>query len=80
MDIRPSGYKLTQLEEDSLAKWIISMDSRGVAPRPSTVTEMADILLAARGTRPPPTGGVNWTLSFLKCREELRSRFAKRYD
>jgi hypothetical protein len=80
VDIRASGYKLTQLEEDSLAKWIISMDSRGAAPRPSTVREMADILLAARGTQPPPTVGVNWTSSFIRRREELRSRSSKRYD
>ena len=43
-DRRPSGHKLTQLEEDSLAEWILSMDSRGAAPRPSTVREMANIL------------------------------------
>jgi hypothetical protein len=54
-DTRPSGHKLTQLEEDSLCQWIISMDSRGAAPRQATVREMADILLAARGSHPPPT-------------------------
>ena len=37
------------IEEDSLVEWIISMDSRGAAPRPSTIREMANILLAARG-------------------------------
>jgi hypothetical protein len=49
-----SSHKLTQLEDDSLTEWILSMDSRGAAPRPSTVREMAHILLAARGTTPPP--------------------------
>jgi hypothetical protein len=35
------------------------MDSRGAAPRPSTVREIANILLAARGTNPLLTVGVN---------------------
>ncbi len=59
VDTRPTGHKLTQLEEDSLTEWILSMDSRGAAPRPSTVREMANILLAARGTDCPPTVGLN---------------------
>ena len=47
-DTRPNGHKLTQLEEDSLVEWILSMDSRGAAPRPEMVREMANILLAER--------------------------------
>jgi hypothetical protein len=58
-------YKLTQLEEDSLTEWIISMDTRGAAPRPATVGEMANILLAARGTNPSPTVGKNWPSAFI---------------
>ena len=58
-DTRANSHKLTGLEEDSLIQWIFSMDSRGAAPRRSTVREMADILLAARGITPPPTVGVN---------------------
>jgi hypothetical protein len=80
VDKRPNRYKLTQLEEDSLVEWIISMDSRGAAPRPSTVRDMANILLAARGTTPPSTVGVNWASTFVKRRDELRSRFSVRYD
>ncbi|OOQ89515.1 hypothetical protein PEBR_07950 [Penicillium brasilianum] len=80
VDKRPSGHKLTQTEEDALTEWIISMDSRGAAPRPATVGEMANILLAARGSNPPPTVGVNWPSSFIKRRDELRSRFSRRYD
>ncbi|OOQ89508.1 hypothetical protein PEBR_07953 [Penicillium brasilianum] len=79
-DKRPSGHKLTQYEEDSLTEWIISMDSRGAAPRPSTVREMANILLAARGTTPPLTVGVNWASTFVNRRDELQSRYSKRYD
>jgi hypothetical protein len=49
------NQKLTQLEEDSLAKWIISIDTRGAAPRPSIVRDIANILLAARSKSPPAT-------------------------
>ena len=73
-------YKLTELEEDSLVKWILSLDSRGAASRPSTVREVANILLATRGETPSPTVGVNWVSVFIKRRDELRSRFSRRYD
>jgi hypothetical protein len=56
------------------------MDARGAAPRPAAVREMANILLAARGNHPPPTVGKNWASTFINRREELRSRFSKRYD
>jgi hypothetical protein len=56
------------------------MDTRGAAPRPSTVREMANILLAARGDTPSPTVGKNWLSSFVERRDELRSRYSKRYD
>jgi len=80
VDIRPNGHKLTQLEEDSLTEWIFSMDSRGAAPRPSTVREMANILLAARGSQPQPTVGVNWATTFIKRRDKLCTRFSKCYN
>ncbi|OKP03366.1 hypothetical protein PENSUB_6869 [Penicillium subrubescens] len=56
------------------------MDTRGAAPRPSTVRDMANILLAARGESPPATVGKNWPSSFVQRRDELRSRFSKRYN
>ncbi|KAJ5280958.1 hypothetical protein N7478_006330 [Penicillium angulare] len=79
-DIRANNHKLTQNEEDSLVKWILSMDQRGAAPRPSIVREMANILLAERGSTPSSTVGINWSTNFVKRREELRTRFSKRYD
>ena len=42
--------------------------------------EIADILLVARGIIPPPTVGINWVLNFVKRRDELRTRFSRRYD
>jgi len=80
VDKRPSGHKLTQLEEDSLSEWILSMDSRGAAPRSSTVQEMVNILLAVYGDSLPDTVGKNWPSSFIQWRNELRICFSKRYN
>jgi hypothetical protein len=77
---RANGLKLTEIEEESLRKWILSMDSRGAAPRPSTVREMADLLLAARGSTPPPSVGQNWVTKFVKRHSDLSTRFSRRYD
>jgi hypothetical protein len=68
------------LEEDSLAKWIISIDTRSAAPRPSTVRDIANILLAALGESPPATVSKNWLSSFVQRRDKLRSYFSRRYN
>ena len=44
---RANGHRLTRNEEETLLHWILSMDRRGAAPRPSHVQEMANILLRA---------------------------------
>ena len=41
---------------------------------------MANILLAARGTNPSPTVGKNWPSAFIQRRDELRTRFSRRYN
>jgi hypothetical protein len=56
---RANLYKLTEIEEESLKKWILSIDRRGGAPRPSIVQEMANLLLEKRGTTPVPSVGEN---------------------
>ena len=76
VDSRPNGHKLTQLEEDSLTKWILSMDACGAAPRQATVQEMANILLAARGSQPPPTVSKNWPSKFIERHEELHTCYS----
>jgi hypothetical protein len=48
-ETRANGHKMTQNEEESLIRWILSMDQCGAAPQPSHVREMANILLAKRG-------------------------------
>lgn len=77
---RANSHKLTATEEESLEKWILSMDLRGSAPRPCTVREMADLLLAARGTIPALSVGENWVINFVKRYPNLLSRFSRRYN
>jgi predicted HTH domain antitoxin len=77
---RANSHKLTEIEEESLEKWIISMDSRGSAPRPSMVREMANLLLIYRGTTPVLSVGNNWVTNFVKRHPDLTSRFSRRYN
>jgi len=79
-ETRANNYKLSETEEESLEKWILSMDLRGAAPRPSMVREMADLLLQKRGTTPVLSVGQNWVTKFVKRRPLLSSRFSKRYN
>lgn len=59
-DTRANGHKFTINEEECLLQWILSMDTRGPAPRPNIVRDMANILLAERG------GGCGWILRGLQ--------------
>ncbi|KAK9578967.1 hypothetical protein V6Z93_010698 [Aspergillus fumigatus] len=56
------------------------MDQRGAAPRPSHVREMANILLAKRGTTPIQAVGEKWVYNFIKRWDELKTRFSRRYN
>ena len=41
---------------------------------------MANILLAKRGTTPIQTVGENWAYNFTQRRNELKTRFSRRYN
>lgn len=57
------------------------MDLRGNHPRPSLAKDMANLLLASRGTTPPPAVGLNWVTNFIKRHKDtIASRFSRRYD
>src|SRR5450432_3372857 len=43
---RPPNCKLSIMEETILVQWILSMDQRGLAPRPDSVRQMANLLIA----------------------------------
>lgn len=68
---------LSQLEEDTIAKRVIDLDSRAFPPRMRYVQEMANILLRVRDASPV---GKNWASSFVRRRPDLRTRFNRRID
>lgn len=76
---RANSHKLTEIEEESLQKWALSLDDRG-APWPSTVWEIADLLLAVRGSTPVQMIGEEWVYNFIKRHLELSTRFSRRYN
>ena len=68
-DARPSNCKLTATEELTLVQWILSMDQRGLAPRPESVRQMADLLLQKRSdsnSGPNSQVGQNWVYNFVR--------------
>ena len=44
---RANSHKLTEINEQTLRDWILSLNDRGAVPQPSTVQETANLLLAA---------------------------------
>ena len=49
-------------------------------PRPTTVREIANLLLMRRGSTPVQTVGKNWVTNFVKRHSELSTRFSRRYN
>jgi hypothetical protein len=56
------------------------MDARGSAPPPSTVREMANLLLEKRGTTPVVSVSDKWVYNFVNRHPLLSSRFSRRYN
>ena len=79
-ETRANSHKLTKNEEESLVQWILSLDRRGAPPRQSHVREMADILLAQRGTTPIQQVGEKWVYNFIERHDELKTRYTRGYD
>jgi hypothetical protein len=77
---RANGHRLSPTQEESLVEWILSMDSRGVPPRPSHVQEMANILLQADNPSGFKPIGKNWVSTFTNRREEIKIRYSRRYN
>ncbi|KAL1957115.1 hypothetical protein VTO42DRAFT_6373 [Malbranchea cinnamomea] len=74
----PKNRKLSLTEEECLIQWILAMDERGQPPRVGIVREMANVLLANRGSNPRPTVGQNWVGNFVNRHEELKSKFSRK--
>jgi hypothetical protein len=84
-DVRPPNCKLTATEELTLVQWILSMDQRGLAPRPDSVWQMANLLLEKRSnsnSNPNPKSlvGQRWVINFVRRHQALQTRYNCKYD
>src|SRR5450432_3835371 len=80
-DQRPPNCKLTAIEESTLVQWILSMDERGLAPRPESVRQMANLLLEKRSNSSPNSQvGRNWVYNFVRRHQALQTRYNRKYD
>ncbi|EED11440.1 transposon, putative [Talaromyces stipitatus ATCC 10500] len=75
--VRANHHKLTQSEENSLVKWILDLDRRGLPPRHSLVRDMVNYLLLQHGKLQV---GKNWVTNLIKRRPEIDSKFARKYN
>ena len=68
-------------EEDTLLQWVFAMDKRGALLRPSSVRDMANLLLANRNAlKPLPIIGINWVYHLVRRHDILKTRFLRKYD
>lgn len=74
-----NSHRMTPEEEESLVKWTLSaIEQHQTAPSRSEIEEMANSILAKRGTTVTETVGESWVHNFLKRREELRTVYPRR--
>src|SRR5450432_1627541 len=84
-DARLPNCKLIATEELTLVQWILSMDQRGLAPRPDSVQQMANLLLEKRSnsnSNPNPKSlvGQRWVINFVRRHQALQTRYNCKYD
>jgi hypothetical protein len=70
-------YKLNDLEEETLVRYILDLDTRGFAPRLAGVEDMANYILESRGGK---RVGKLWAHRFVQRQPELKTRFNRVYD
>lgn len=72
-----NSRKLTNLEEQSIVRYIIDLALRSFPPRRSGVEDMANRLLEIRGGG---RVGKNWTSNFVRRQPTLQTRFSRQID
>ena len=74
-EIIANGWKLSDIEEDTLSRWILDMYKHDLPFQISNVQHLAQLLLAAHLKSPnQATIGENWVTQFIKCCPELDSK------
>jgi Tc5 transposase DNA-binding domain len=57
------------------------MDQRGLAPRPESVQQIADLLLKKRSNSNLNSQvGQNWVYNFVQRHQALQTRYNRKYD
>jgi hypothetical protein len=69
--------KLTATEEQTIVRYILDLDSRGFAPRLCKVADIADKLLAVRGSEPV---GKHWAERLVTRLAKLKMAFNRAKD
>ena len=76
-DTTPKSRRLTDSEENAIVQYIVELVARSFPPRLRGVEDMANQLLRVRDA--PPVGKL-WAHNFVTRKEELRTRWTRRYD
>jgi hypothetical protein len=76
-ETKANSLKLTKLEEGVIVRHILDMDTRGFAPRPASVEDMANYILESRGGE---RVRMRWANRFIQRRPELKTRFNRVYN
>jgi hypothetical protein len=77
LERRNGRQKLTATEEQTIVRYILDLNSRGFAPRLYEVADIADEVLAVRGSEPV---GKHWAERFVTRSAELRMAFNRAKD
>ena len=73
--------KLSDIEEDTLSRWILNMCQRGLPLQISSVRHLAQLLLSARLKFPEKaTIDELWVNQFIQRHPELQSKYTRQYD
>jgi hypothetical protein len=74
-ETRPNRQKLSELEEGVIIRYILDLDSRGFAPRLTSVEDIVNYILESR-----ERVGKLWAHRFVQRQPELKTRFNRVYD
>jgi hypothetical protein len=72
VDTHANSMRLTLLEEQTLVKFILDLDSRGFPPQLNSIEEMANLLLAECNIG---RIGQHWASHFIQRQPKLKMRF-----
>ena len=82
-DFTSPNRKLTQTEEATLVKWILSLDTRGTPPTQVLIHQMAELLLRERvqnASIEQTTLSNCWVYRFITRQPEIKARYSRKYD